>query len=199
MRLDKIYTKAGDRGKTSLILGRQVSKADLQIETFGLIDHVNANVGMLRTELDQNTNKDLRSLKVAIPRIQQILFDVGGYLSYPNGIIPEGVTLGEDEILDWLESTMDFMQVKLEPLKSFVLPGGNPLNAWLHLCRTTTRTAERSAVRLLDQDFSEAHITPAIQILNRLSDWFFIASRYASSCLDTPEYLWEKPLKNSAE
>ncbi len=196
MKLNKIYTRIGDLGKTSLVYGEDLSKSDFQIEAFGLIDQVNSNIGMVRTLLTNEASDVFRALNIEITQIQQMIFDAGSSLSYPINKLPESIPKEISNFIPWLENSMDLMQKDLAELQSFVLPGGSFLNSWLHQCRTSTRTAERMVVRF-SLETNNSNTASVIMFLNRLSDWFFVASRFVSKHKETPEYLWERPLKST--
>ncbi|MFN3937122.1 MAG: cob(I)yrinic acid a,c-diamide adenosyltransferase [Gemmobacter sp.] len=172
--LSKIYTRTGDAGETALGDGSRVAKHSLRVAAYGTVDEVNATIGLARLHA-------AGELDAALARISNDLFDLGADLCRPGierdheaeypplRMIPAQV--------DRLESEIDAMNARLEPLRSFILPGGSPLAAHLHLCRTTCRRAERLAVELATlETVNEA----ALKYLNRLSDWFFVAGRIAN-------------------
>ncbi len=168
----KLYTKTGDKGKTSLMGGR-VSKDDLRVEAYGTIDELNSFIGKAVTELDPAVFKDLLE---DLETIQHELFDCGGDLA--NVMKERKYTLQEASI-EALEKRIDALSDEAPPLKRFILPGGTPAAATLHIARTVTRRAERRVVTLLN----EVEDVPAIvqKYLNRLSDYFFAASRVVNS------------------
>ena len=172
--LSKIYTRTGDGGETALGDGTRVTKHSARVNAYGTVDETNAAVGLAR--LHSGGDMD-----AALSRIQNDLFDVGADLCRP-GIEKdeeaEFPPLREtDDQVSRLEAEIDAMNAYLEPLRSFILPGGSPLAAHLHLCRTVSRRAERLAVELSGvEDVNLA----AIKFLNRLSDWFFVAARIAN-------------------
>ena len=169
--LNKIYTKTGDAGETALGNGNRVAKHSMRVTAYGTVDEVNATVGLVRLHSDGD-------LDAALMRIQNDLFDLGAELCTPDmeqdaekeypplRVADAQVTRLEDEI--------DAMNADLEPLRSFILPGGTALAAHMHLCRTVTRRAERLTVELATM---EAVNPAAVKYLNRLSDWFFVAGR----------------------
>ncbi|MEP3523878.1 MAG: cob(I)yrinic acid a,c-diamide adenosyltransferase [Hyphomicrobiales bacterium] len=178
--LNKIYTKTGDAGTTALGNGERRLKNDLRIDAYGTVDETNACLGIVRLETAKIV--DLKDLDTMLARIQNDLFDLGADLATPD----TGEDLGYEplRIIDTqvtrLESEIDLLNADLEPLKSFVLPGGEPAAAGLHLARTVARRAERLMVALAQIDDNE--ISPAaIKYINRLSDFFFVASRYANA------------------
>ena len=173
--LNRIYTRTGDRGSTRLATGAPVSKASPRVEAYGGVDETNATIGMAR----QHTATD-PVLDAMLERIQNDLFDLGADLATPasaeaSGIQPLRIAPAQ---VTRLEREIDGLNAALSPLRSFVLPGGSPLAAALHLARTVCRRAERAAVALADEagDISQ----PALQYLNRLSDLLFVAARHAN-------------------
>ena len=172
--LNKIYTKTGDSGKTALGNGERVAKHSVRVNSYGTVDEVNATVGLARLHASGEVDE-------ALSRIQNDLFDLGADLARPEMEKDSEAEYTPLRIADTqvarLESEIDKMTAVLEPLRSFTLPGGSPLAAHLHLCRTVSRRAERLAVDLA----SVEGVNPAaVQYLNRLSDWFFCASRMAN-------------------
>jgi cob(I)alamin adenosyltransferase len=181
VRLTRIYTRAGDKGETSLGDGSRVPKLDCRIGAFGTVDELNSAVGVVLAEARLPD-----ALRVPLERIQNDLFDVGADLSVPYGI---GDRLRvEQSHVDRLEQLCDDFNAELPMLKSFVLPGGTPAAARLHVARTTCRRAERDAL-VAD---GETGINPLVlAYLNRLSDFLFIASRWANKDAGAPEPLWK--------
>ena len=174
--LNKIYTRTGDDGTTGLGTGERRKKYDCRIAAYGTVDEVNAVLGLVRLHASDDPTLD-----AALSRIQNDLFDVGADLCMPGkGKGPGGARLDvTDAQVDWLEQEIDRLNADLAPLRSFILPGGSPAAAYLHLARTVCRRAERLMVELKDQpneDFSLA----ALKYVNRLSDFLFVASRYAN-------------------
>ena len=173
--LNRIYTRAGDAGSTRLATGLTVSKADLRVETYGAVDETNACLGLARVHAAGDDTLD-----AILARVQNELFDLGADLAQPaKADEPAGTIL---RILDGqvarLEGEIDALNAELPPLASFVLPGGTPAAAALHLARTVCRRAEREAVRLVEA--GEPVSGPALRYLNRLSDLLFGAARYAN-------------------
>jgi cob(I)alamin adenosyltransferase len=192
MRITRVYTKTGDQGSTSLADGSRVSKADRRLETYGTVDELNAIVGLCRNTavaLGALPEEQRSLLDEWLERIQNDLFNLGGDLATPLASRWESmVVVGEIEI-HHLETMIDHMQKVLPPLREFVLPGGTKLNAELHVARTVCRRAERCAVELQDQ----AEINPqAVPFLNRLSDFFFVASRWVVFAQNASETTWKK-------
>lgn len=171
--LNKIYTRTGDSGETALGDGSRVAKQAVRVCAYGTVDETNATVGMARLHAEG-------PLDAQLAMIQNDLFDVGADLCRPGpeGDSSENPPLRATETqITRLECEIDTMNNRLDPLRSFVLPGGTPLAAHLHLCRTVSRRAERLAV---DLALAEPVNPIAIKFLNRLSDWFFVAARVAN-------------------
>lgn len=182
--LNRIYTKAGDQGQTHLAGGQRVAKDSLRIECYGTVDELNAFVGMAGVSATDSTPE----LVLILRRVQHELFNLGSILAtQPQDVHPKQARITSAEILQ-LEQEIDRMNADLAPLRSFVLPGGSRLNTELHACRTICRRAERIALSLA----REEEIPPEIvQYLNRLSDAFFVWSRWANHIAGIPEALWE--------
>jgi len=182
--LNRIYTKTGDRGQTHLAGGQSVRKDSSRIECYGTVDELNAFVGMACL----SATEAIAELAVILRRVQHELFNLGSILATkPEDVHPKQARITAAEI-EQLEKEIDRMNAELAPLRSFVLPGGSRLNTELHACRTICRRAERTAVRLAAEEEIPAE---AIQYLNRLSDAFFVWSRWANHVLGVPEVLWE--------
>jgi cob(I)alamin adenosyltransferase len=174
--LNRIYTRAGDDGTTALGTGERRKKYDLRIAAYGTLDEVNATIGLARL----NTAAD-RGFDALLGRVQNDLFDVEADLCLPGkGKGPGGARLNVTEAqVAWLEQAIDRLNAELEPLKTFVLPGGTPTAAYLHLARTVCRRAERIMVELNDKP-GESVSPEALKYVNRLSDFLFVASRWAN-------------------
>lgn len=174
--LNRIYTKAGDGGRTQLADGERRKKHDLRIEAYGTVDELNATIGLAR--LHSATDAELDAM---LARIQNDLFDLGADLATPPRDAPrkrEDLRVLESQV-ERLEREIDAMNEALEPLRSFVLPGGTPVAAHLHVARTVCRRAERLTVALAEK--AEEKIAPeVIRYLNRLSDHLFVAARHAN-------------------
>lgn len=192
VRLNRIYTRGGDKGTTALVGGRRVEKDALRLETYGTIDEVNAAVGLARTFLEQRRADQpavVARLDAELRRIQNLLFDLGSDLATPIDQRFEGQPLIEPAEVGRLEQLIDELNAELEPLESFVLPGGGPVNGFLHQARTVCRRAERAIYRLSKQ---EPIGEPVLPFVNRLSDTFFVLSRWVAKKLGEREYLWRK-------
>lgn len=176
--LNRIYTKTGDKGETALGTGERVSKADLRIRAYGTVDETNAVLGVTRLHTAEAA---LGQLDAMLGRIQNDLFDVGADLCVPD----TGEPLGYEPLrvlasqVERIESEIDTLNAELAPLRSFVLPGGHAAAAHLHVCRTVSRRAEREMVALKDAGAQVGE--PALLYMNRLSDFFFVASRWVNA------------------
>jgi len=174
--LNKIYTRTGDDGTTALGTGERRKKYDPRIDAYGTLDEVNAVIGLVRL-----ATADDAVLDAMLARIQNDLFDVEADLCMPQGGKgPGGARLSvTDTQVEWLEQQIDRLNDDLAPLKSFILPGGRPAAAYLHLARTVCRRAERVMVELNDKP-GEGVTPAALKYVNRLSDFLFVAGRHAN-------------------
>jgi cob(I)alamin adenosyltransferase len=182
--LSKIYTRTGDDGTTALGSGRRVAKFDLRVECYGTLDETNAAIGLARlhTRLDH-------ALDAMIARIQNDLFDLGAELCYPDeSKDARGRLSVSDAQVERLESEIDALNRELQPLRSFVLPGGTQAASFLHLARTVSRRAERLMVALAARP-NEPVGGSALRYINRLSDFLFVAARYAND-MGKSDVLW---------
>jgi cob(I)alamin adenosyltransferase len=172
--LNRIYTRTGDDGTTALGTGARRKKYDLRVAAYGTLDEVNATIGLVR--LHTGGDKDFDG---ALSRVQNDLFDVEADLCLAEKG-PGGARLTvTDTQVEWIEKEIDRLNAGLQPLRSFILPGGSPAAAYLHLARTICRRAERLMVELNDQP-GESVSAPALKYVNRLSDFLFVAGRYAN-------------------
>jgi cob(I)alamin adenosyltransferase len=177
IRLSRIYTRTGDKGTTALVGGKRVPKESGRLESYGTVDELNSIVGIVRTYLMEYKDRlgdDYEWYSEMLRRIQNELFDVGSELATP----PDGEYEG--------------MQKDLEPLKSFTLPGGGVLNAFLHQARTVCRRAERVLWRVKREEEIGDQV---IIYINRLSDHFFVQSRWIAKRLGEPEFFWDRGLR----
>jgi cob(I)alamin adenosyltransferase len=182
--LNKIYTRTGDDGTTALGTGERRKKYDLRVAAYGTLDETNSVLGIARL----HTGDDV-ALDAALSRIQNDLFDVGADLTTPGGA---RLTVTAAQV-EWLEAEIDRLNDALEPLRSFILPGGSAAAAYLHLARTVCRRAERLIAQLNDQ--KDESVTPEVlKYVNRLSDFLFVAARHAND-KGTRDVLW-KPGQN---
>jgi cob(I)alamin adenosyltransferase len=183
--LNRIYTRTGDDGSTALGTGERRRKYDLRVAAYGTVDEVNAAIGIARLHAG-----DLRDLDAMLARIQNDLFDVGADLCMPGkGKGPGGARLDVTEAqVEWIEQQIDHLNDGLAPLRSFVLPGGSAAAAYLHFARTVCRRAERLMVELKDRP-GESVTAAALKYVNRLSDFLFVAARFANG-QGTADVLW---------
>ena len=173
--LNRIYTRTGDDGTTSLGSGARRKKYDLRVDAYGTVDEANAVIGLVRL----HTAGD-GALDKSLGRIQNDLFDVEADLCLAEKG-PGGARLTVTDVqVAWLETEIDRLNSELAPLQSFILPGGSPASAYLHLARTVCRRAERIMVALKDQPGEEVS-APSLKYINRLSDYLFVAGRYANN------------------
>lgn len=190
LAINRVYTRRGDSGETSLAGGQRRAKDDLRIEAYGTIDELNSFIGLARESAIELAGRApaLTELAVILRRVQHELFNAGSVLAtLPEDLHPKQPRITEEEGTQ-LEQEIDRMNEHLEPLRSFVLPGGSRLNAELHVCRTVCRRAERICVSLASREDVDPHI---VQYLNRLSDALFVWSRWTSRELGIPENLWD--------
>lgn len=186
VRINRVYTRSGDRGTTRLAGGQEISKSASRIEAYGTVDELNANLGLAWVAAKQDPS--LVFISNRILRIQNELFNLGSQLA----VLKEDrrnttPLISNDDILR-LEEEIDQMNGRLSPLNSFILPGGGEVSARLHVARTVCRRAERLVVKLSAEDTLDG---PEIPYLNRLSDWLFVAARYANHLKGIKEHLWK--------
>jgi cob(I)alamin adenosyltransferase len=191
--ITRVYTRTGDRGETALVGGKRVPKDSPRIVAYGTIDELNAIVGLARTFNEERLaeGEHHRWLDEVLRKIQSELFDLGSELATPPEAEYEGMFhVGAAEVTA-LERLMDRCQKELTPLKSFTLPGGGRINAFLHQARTVCRRAERE---LLAASRVEPLGEWPLKYINRLGDLFFVLSRWVAKHLGEKEYLWERGL-----
>jgi len=180
LAINRVYTRRGDTGQTSLVGGQRIPKNDLRIEAYGTVDELNSFIGLAR-----ESAHELPELAGILLRVQHELFNLGSILAtLPEDVHPHQARITSAES-EQLEHEIDRMNDGLPPLRSFVLPGGSRLNAELHVCRTVCRRAERICVALAPEDDA------IVKYLNRLSDALFVWSRWASHRQGVAETLWE--------
>ncbi len=198
IRITRVYTRRGDQGETDLVGGARVTKDSPRIEAYGTVDELNAAVGVVRAvnAALHARSRAGRELDAILRKLQNELFDLGGELATPPSEFRPGMfRVGAAEVKA-LETFMDRCQKDLQPLKSFVLPGGGRVSAFLHVARTVCRRAERDVLRLMRrEDIGEWPLA----YLNRLSDLLFVLSRWIGHHLGEQEFLWERPLQREAE
>ncbi len=194
IRITRVYTRTGDKGETALVGGKRVPKDNLRIEAYGTIDELNSIVGLARAfNQEGRSTPALERLEGILKVLQNELFDLGSELATPADAAYEGMFRVTDEQVRALEHLMDECEKDLEPLNSFVLPGGGRASAFLHQCRTVCRRAERIVLRL----GREEDIGPGpLRYLNRLSDLFFVLSRWIGKQNGEAEFLWERGLRS---
>ena len=180
----KIYTKGGDKGNTSLLSGKRIPKSSLRIESYGNLDELNSFIGFLRDQLSQEF------IKTDLLQIQSHLFAMGSWLASELPDAKKLPILDAAEVL-FLEHSIDKMEEELEPMKNFILPGGNLHVSSAHICRTVCRRAERNCVRLSSEENIPEHI---IVYLNRLSDYFFVLARFVGKLTGATEIPWKAKL-----
>jgi cob(I)alamin adenosyltransferase len=177
----KIYTKQGDDGTTGLWGGARVSKASLRVAAYGEVDALNSWLGVVRTE-------PAGELDAALQRIQEQLFHVGAELaSDPASAAKLNIPLTGSRDIEQLEGLIDDLQARMIPLKQFILPGGSKLASYLHLARTTCRSAERTVVLLRDHEPVREEL---VRYLNRLSDLLFVMARFGNQLRNVPDVTW---------
>jgi cob(I)alamin adenosyltransferase len=186
VKLDRIYTRGGDKGATSLATGARRRKDDIRVEAYGAIDETNAAIGVARLAVGD------AALDAMLERIQNDLFDLGAELATPHDpakpLDPAMQLVILPSQVERLEKEIDQLNADLAPLRSFVLPGGTAVAAHLHLARTICRRAERVMVTLMEAE-GEALSPTALAYVNRLSDFLFVASRYANR--EKGDVLWK--------
>jgi cob(I)alamin adenosyltransferase len=193
VRITKVYTRTGDKGETALVGGKRVPKDSPRIDAYGTIDELNSIVGLARVfnEESLDAGEAHQFLDGVLCQIQDELFDLGSELATPPEFFKEGMYRVSESEIDRIEKSIDRCQKDLEPLKSFILPGGGRIGAYLHQCRTVCRRAEREILRLSrSEDINDC----ALKYVNRLSDLFFVLSRWIAKQTGEPEYLWQRGL-----
>jgi cob(I)alamin adenosyltransferase len=190
MRITKVYTKTGDKGKTRLAGGQPVWKDALRVEAYGTVDELSAVIGVVRTQLlKEQKDAGLAPVEYELRWIQNKLFDLGGLLATkPGQSFPHMPSIEETDVVR-LERSIDSWQKDLLPLKEFILPGGGVIASTLHLARTVCRRAERRCVGLMRKE----QVDPvSIIFLNRLSDALFVLARWVAKTQGEPEFLWQR-------
>jgi cob(I)alamin adenosyltransferase len=189
VRLNKIYTRAGDGGQTRLVGGQKVAKDSLRIDCYGTVDELSAGIGLARTTLEQpGAPPGAAPLAAILRRVQNELFNLGSELATLAEDVHPKQPVVEQRHVDALERDIDGWNADLPELRSFILPGGGFVAAYLHLARTVCRRAERLAVRLAAEEPVGEQV---VRYLNRLSDALFVMSRHATRLYGEPEPLWE--------
>ncbi|MEZ4458621.1 MAG: cob(I)yrinic acid a,c-diamide adenosyltransferase [bacterium] len=195
LAINRVYTRKGDAGKTSLVGGQKVAKNALRIDGYGTVDELNAFVGAARQTIKEQ-HPDFVELGETLLRVQHELFNLGSILATLPSDVGEFMPRVTEKDVEALEQSIDAHNAGLPELRSFVLPGGNRLSVELHQCRTICRRAERLVVEL---DGEETVDPQALAYLNRLSDAFFVWSRWAAVHGGAEEVLWQPNKSASAQ
>lgn len=190
-RLSKIYTRTGDSGTTGLGDGSRVAKDDLRITALGDVDELNATIGVLRSQISISPIEDKATWDKSLSLIQHWLFDLGGEVCIP------GFNLVQPVSIDFLENDIDRMNETLPMLKDFILPAGSLSCSYAHQARAVCRRAERSVMSVHSRDQNIQ--ATSIQLLNRLSDWLFVASRTLQRAEGGSEVLWQKNINETID
>jgi cob(I)alamin adenosyltransferase len=189
IRINRVYTRTGDQGDTGLVGGHRIGKDDLRIECYGTVDELNATLGLARLHSQPVPGAEgLAELDAILGRVQSELFNLGSLLATRAQDLRPTQPVIHDHHISRLENEIDRFNEHLPELRSFVLPGGGSLGAYLHLCRTVCRRAERLTVSLARR---ETVPPEAVQYLNRLSDALFVFARHAARVTGTAEVLWQ--------
>lgn len=192
IRITKVYTRGGDRGETSLVGGGRVAKDSPRIVAYGAIDELNCVLGIVRALATKQASAAAVRLVEILKRLQNELFDLGSELATPPDAEYQGMWRASEAEIKELERTIDECQKSLEPLRSFVLPGGGLLSAFLHQARTVCRRAEIEILRLSRAEAVSPHV---LRYVNRLSDLLFVLARWIAKQGGEAEYLWERGLR----
>ncbi len=190
-RLTKIYTRTGDSGTTGLGDGARVAKDDLRITALGDVDELNATIGVLRSQISISPIEDKATWDKSLSLIQHWLFDLGGEVCIP------GFNLVQPVSIDFLENDIDRMNEALPMLKDFILPAGSLSCSYAHQARAVCRRAERSVMSVHSRDQNIQ--ATSLQLLNRLSDWLFVASRTLQRAEGGSEVLWQKNINETID
>ncbi|MFO7565490.1 MAG: cob(I)yrinic acid a,c-diamide adenosyltransferase [Enhygromyxa sp.] len=192
--ISKVYTRFGDEGQTMLASGDTVPKSSARVRAYGEVDELNATIGLLRCELARDPQAGAepsfrQALDAELARIQQELFNLGAELATPSAVEGGARLKVEARHIEALEQSIDRHNEPLEPLRSFILPGGGPTGAAAHLARTVCRRAERQVVELGETERVRGE---ALRYLNRLSDWLFVVARAVAATFGYDEVLWDQ-------
>ena len=191
IRINKVYTRSGDAGKTHLIGGEERWKDNIRVEAFGTVDELNAEIGLCRELVKETSNEKFHSLIVFLKYIQNELFNLGTQLAMTEENDSKNLPKLSDDAIMKLETEIDTANKSLSELTSFVLPGGSVINAQFHIARNVCRRAER---RIISLSKKENVNSENIRYLNRLSDALFVWSRWVSKIIGDEENLWEPNL-----
>ena len=187
IRINKVYTRTGDAGRTRLIGGEKRWKDDARVEAYGTVDELNSEIGLCRELLKEQKEDQFSSLICFLKSVQNELFNLGSQLAAAEDRDTENLPQLSDDAISKLESEIDTVNESLSELTSFVLPGGSVINAQFHMARNVCRRAERRTVTLLR---NETVVLENIRYLNRLSDALFVWSRWVSHILGDTENFW---------
>ncbi len=187
IRINKVYTRTGDAGKTRLIGGEKRWKDDARVEAYGTVDELNSEIGLCRELLKEQKEDQFSSLICFLKSVQNELFNLGSQLAAAEDRDTENLPQLSDDAISKLETEIDTVNESLSELTSFVLPGGSVINAQFHMARNVCRRAERRTVTL---SRNETVVPENIRYLNRLSDALFVWSRWVSHILGDTENLW---------
>lgn len=190
-RLSKIYTRTGDSGTTGLGDGSRVAKDDLRINALGDVDELNATIGVLRAQISTTQIGNRADWDKSLSLIQHWLFDLGGEICIPNYHLLQPICI------EFLEKEIDHMNESLPMLKEFILPSGSLACSYAHQARAVCRRAERALMSVHNRDQNIQ--ATALQLLNRLSDWLFVASRALQRAEGGSEVLWQKNINDSID
>lgn len=196
IRINRVYTRTGDKGNTALVGGARVPKDSPRVESYGTIDELNSVIGMARVFNGEDAPSEARDrLEDVLQRLQNELFDLGSELATPPEAVYEGMFRVGSADVKALEKLMDECQKDLKPLQSFILPGGGRVSGCLHMARTICRRAEIGILRLSrDEDIGPYPLA----YVNRLSDLLFVLARWIAHRSAEREFLWERGLRNQA-
>ena len=185
--MSKVYTKTGDKGITSLIGGTRVKKSDIRINSYGTVDELNSFIGLLVTYIEEQETIDL------LAEMQNVLFNIGCNLAMGDNFKKElKESVVTNKLIENVENAIDRMQAAIPELKSFVIPGGSRSASIAHVCRTVCRRAERLIIALDETSEVDKNL---LAYINRLSDYFFILSRYLNNIEKVAEKIWQNPCK----
>ena len=182
----KIYTKTGDKGSTSLANGKRVSKSNVYVRLYGISDELNSYIGTVISFLSKDSK-----LTDSLFKIQNLLFELGSELAY----FRTNVSIILEEDISFLETEIDSLQEKLEPIKQFILPGGSKASSFLHIARTICRELEREMVR--EKEIGAEIFENSLIFVNRLSDYLFVAARFCNYEEGVGDIKWTSRAKNS--
>ncbi|WII71923.1 cob(I)yrinic acid a,c-diamide adenosyltransferase [Bdellovibrio sp. 22V] len=183
----KIYTRTGDKGNTRLVDGSCVEKFNPRVEAYGTVDELNSSLGVVRASL--TSHKELADLDAPLEKIQNELFNIGSLLATEKDEVFKLLPPITEEQIKYIEHQIDELTVTLPELRNFILPAGHPVSAYLHVSRTSCRRAERRSAEIAVKDERYA---ATLQYLNRLSDYLFVAARWANMKTGHHDVLWKK-------